>query len=394
MSTGAQAQATVGSRDLRIDFMRGVVMMVLVVAHVEMFSLYSLLTWERAGFVAGAEGFVILAGFVVGMVYGSRARKKGLGEATHGLVGRALQLYRVNVFVIVSIALLRAFTIADVSEVTSFTDRGAAIVYPLFTDPEAPIRYHVADIMLLRSGPHQMQILGLYVLLLGISPAALWLLGSGRADVMLLLSWLAYVGFWGFPTKLTGAQFENAFPVLAWQLIYFHGMAAGFHRERVFAFMQTARGKIVFVAAVAVAATFFVMAQSTPNPFIPAWARWEFIPPEVFTPMHADWFAKNELRPGRVLNYAALLVVAYALLTRFWAPVARWFGWFFVPLGQASLYVFIVHLYVVLVISNVVPFGFAHDLPRILVATLVHTVALAVLWLMVRYQVLFGWIPR
>lgn len=395
MTTSLATQSPVsGSRDLRIDFMRGVVMLVLVVAHIEVFSLYSLATWERVGFVAGAEGFVILAGFVVGMVYGARARKKGLQEATHGLVDRALQLYRVNVFVIVSIALLRAFTIADVSEVISFTDRAANITYPLFTDPNAPIQFHVADILLLRSGPHQMQILGLYVLLLGASPAALWLLGARRTDVLLLISWLLYVYNWAFPTKLTGAQFENAFPVLSWQLIYFHGMAAGFHRERVFAFMQTVRGRLVFAAAVLVAAVFLVMAQSTPNAFIPWWARAEFIPPEVFEPMHVNWFAKNELRPGRVLNYAAVLIVGYALLTRFWGALARAFGWFFIPLGQASLYVFIVHLYVVLLVSNVVPFGFTTDLPSILVNTVVHTVALAMLWLMVRYQVLFGWIPR
>ncbi len=383
-----------GSRDLRIDFIRGVVMFILVVSHIELFSIFNLLTWERVGMVSGAEGFVILAGFVIGMVYGGRVRKTGLAAATNSLFDRALQLYRVNVFIIVSITLLRFFTITNVHEVTTFTDRGAGIVYPLFTAADAPIANHLADILLLRSGPQQIQILGLYVVLLALSPLALALMAAGRTGVVLLLSWVAYVGFWAFDTRLISAQFENAFPILAWQLIYFHGVAAGFHKQSFFSFLGSARGKAVVIGCGVIALALLVFAQNTPNPFIPQWARFDFIPAERFDALRVAWFDKNTLRPGRVLNYVALLIVGYQLLTRFWSLFYRSVGWFFVPIGQASLYVFIVHVYIVMLASNLVPFGFTIPPSHIVLNTIVHVAALGVLWLMVRYQVLYGWIPR
>jgi hypothetical protein len=171
-------------------------------------------------------------------------------------------------------------------------------------------------------------------------------------------------------------------------------MAAGFHRKRVIDFMRSGRGKIVFGLAVAIALACFLFAQNTPNAFIPAWARASFVSPADFDAIHQAWFDKNTLRPGRILNFVALFVVGYSFLSRFWAPMYRLMGWFFVPIGQATLYVFIVHVYVVLLVSSMFEFGFSIPPQGMLVNTLVHAASLAVLWLMVRYQVLFGWIPR
>lgn len=386
--------AIVDDRDLRIDIIRGAVMFALVVSHIEIVSALNLIVWERVGFVSGGEGFVILAGVVTGMVYGGRIRKVGFSQGAQGLIDRALQIYRVNVFIIASIAVLQWVSIADVTEVVSFTDRGAGISYPLFTAIDAPLRYHIADILLLRSGPQQAQILGLYVVLLGVSPLVLWLMHARRTGTALLISWLAYVAFWAFDTRVSSMQFEQAFPVLAWQVLFVSGMAVGFHRQAVMAFMATARGKAVLVLAFIVTTALLVLAQSTPNAFLPWWSRLPLIGPEDFNAMRLEWFAKDTLRPGRIVNYGAVLIVGYAILTRYWRMFERRLGWFFIPLGQHSLYVFIVHVYVVLLVSNVVPFGFTVPPSHMLVNTIVHLVALSVLWLMVRYQVLFGWIPR
>lgn len=384
----------VDGRDLRIDYLRGFVMFVLVIAHTEVFSLYNLIAWERIGLVSGAGGFVMLSGLVVGMVYGARVRKKGLGEATQSLVDRALQLYRANVFIIGSVFLLRAFTIVDVREVTTFTDRAAGVTAPLFTDPAGPLMNKIIDVLLLRAGPHQIQILGLYVVVLMVSPLALWLMAWKRTGVLLLISWVCYFYAQAFPGALTSAQFENAFPILAWQVYYFTAMAVGYHRQRVFDFLRSRVGMLVFAIAALIAAALFVFAQFTPNPYIPHWARLSGIDPGTFNAVHDEFFQKNTLRIGRVVNWFALFLVLYWLLTRFWRVANRALGWFFIPLGQNSLYVFIVHVYVVLLISNVIPFGFSIPPVNILFNTVVHTIALAVLWLMVRYQVLFGWVPR
>jgi hypothetical protein len=385
---------TTDGRDLRIDFLRGVVMLVLVVVHVELFSLYNFLAWERVGVISGGEGFVILSGCVIGMVYRRRIEQKGWNDAVWKLLDRATQLYRVNVFVIVSVLLLSLLPVINMSAVMTFVDRGSGTVYQLYPEAGTNPQTWLARILTLRAGPHQIQILGLYVCLLTLSPLALYLLSQGRWRLLLALSWLFYVFNWAYPQMPTGAEFEYAFPLLTWQLIYFHGLAAGYHRERVFAFMGSRRGRPLLIACCVLFCAFLFFAQNTPNPLIPSYARLSLIPPAIYSNLYDRFFLKNTLGLLRMVNDAVALVVCLTVLTRLWRPFERALGWFFIPLGQASLYVFVAHVYVLALISNVVPLHISPDHPDLWINTLVHTAALAILWLMVRFKVLYRWIPR
>jgi hypothetical protein len=383
-----------GDRDLRIDFLRGMVMLVLVTVHIELFSLYNLVTWERFGVVSGGEGFVLLSGFVIGMVYRRRIEQKGWRDAGWKLLDRAAQLYRVNLFVIVGVFLLSLLPLFDMSAVMTFNDRYAGQVYPLYPEAGTNVQTWLARLLTLKIGPHQIQILGLYVFLLLLSPAALFLLREGRWRLLLALSWILYVYNWAYPALPTGAQFEYAFPLLTWQLLFFHGTAAGYHRENVFDFMAGRRGRPVLLLAFVLFFAFLFFAQNTPNPVIPAWSRIAVIPADVYGDLYGKYFLKNTLGILRILNYAAALAVALTLLTRLWKPAERAFGWFFIPIGQASLYVFIVHVFVVALVSMVLPFHLTPEHGDLWINTLGHTVALAILWLMVRYRVFYRWIPR
>jgi len=104
----------------------------------------------------------------------------------------------------------------------------------------------------------------------------------------------------------------------------------------------------------------------------------------------AKYYRKNSLGILRLVNYFVALVVGYAWLTRFWGIVNRVAGWFFVPLGQATLYAFIVHIYIIALLSNL-PW-FWQD--NIWVNTAGHTMALLGIWWMIRHKLLFRWIPR
>ena len=95
-----------GSRDLRLDFLRGLIMMVVITVHMEYFSLFSIFAWERIGYVSSAEGFVILSGIVLGIVYKKRLLHEGFKSSAIKLWKRSFQLYRVNLFVILSIGWL------------------------------------------------------------------------------------------------------------------------------------------------------------------------------------------------------------------------------------------------------------------------------------------------
>ena len=93
--------------------------------------------------------------------------------------------------------------------------------------------------------------------------------------------------------------------------------------------------------------------------------------------------------PGRLLNVLVLVVAAYAFLTAYWKPVERALGWFLIPLGRATLYVFIMHVVLIAVIANIP----ALRQGDILVNTAAYAVILGLLWVMVKKRVLFGIIP-
>ena len=67
-------------------------------------------------------------------------------------------------------------------------------------------------------------------------------------------------------------------------------------------------------------------------------------------------FLKYSLGPGRLLNNFGLLVSVYALLTVALKPIHQMLGWLFIPLGQASIYVFFMYIFLILLISNTTRF--------------------------------------
>ncbi len=382
-------------RDLRIDFMRGVVLFILVVVHVELFSLYNLIAWERIGIVSGAEGFVILTGYVTGLVSRRRIATAGWRYADRRLYSRAFQLWRVNVFAILFVALLSHMPWIKLSSITSFTDRGANLIYPLYPAAGTSVDLWIFDTALLRIGPHQLQVLGLYVCLLPMTPLFLRVMYRGHTLWLLAASWAVYVLNGLFHFTPTGGQFERAFPLLTWQILFVNGLTIGYQRARVWNYMKGRHGKYIFCLAGVLFLLFLFWAQNTPNPLIPSYARISIIPAPFYRYVYQRYMQKNLLGPLRLLDYACVLIVGYVALTKMWYPISRSLALFFVPLGQASLYVFTVHIYILAIINNIVPFDLSSAHPAmLLVNTLWHTAALASLWLLVRYRVLYRWIPR
>jgi fucose 4-O-acetylase-like acetyltransferase len=105
--------------------------------------------------------------------------------------------------------------------------------------------------------------------------------------------------------------------------------------------------------------------------------------------MYDAFFARTYLDPGRLLNVLVLVVASYAFLTAYWKPVERALGWFLIPLGQATLYVFILHVVLIAVIANIPVLQQGH----ILINTAAYAAILGLLWVMVKKRVLFGIIP-
>lgn len=384
--------ASSGRRDLRIDMLRCIALVMMVVAHVEVMSVLNIVTWERFGLTTGAEGFVILSGFILGSLKRHQLQTEQMLTVAYSLFRRAIMLYVVNVVIIISILVLSNLSFIDTFEVTHFTDRYSDVSYSMYPVSEQVKEAWFNEVIFLQIGPHQSQILGLYFYLLLLSTVFLWLLNSGRTLLLLILSLTAYGYFQLSDMHATSAEFEYAFPLLAWQLIYVLGMCCGWYKEELSSLARTSAGKWVISLMLFITLIMMFIAQNHTNPFMPPSLMMHVIPAAEFNGLYQSFAAKNALGPLRILNDFCLIATMYLLLTYLWYPINKAFGWFLIVLGQNSLYTFIIHVYLVLVISQFVTFDLWTQ--HWLFNTAVHVSGLMALWVMARYGVLKKIVPN
>lgn len=379
-------------RDLRIDFLRGIALVMMVVAHIEVISFFNILTWERFGLTTGAEGFVILSGFMLGVINRQRLKKEAWLTISYSLYRRAVKIYVTNLLIILTILLITKISFIKTFEVTHFTDRFSKVSYTLY-----PIYDQIKEswfnmVLYLQIGPHQSQILGLYFYLLLVTPLFLYLLKRRWVSILLFLSLALYITYHVTGVRITSAEFEFAFPLLAWQLIYVFGMTMGWYKEELLSLARTQAGYWGLSVIVLFTLLMMFIAQNHTNPFMPYETMLHVISAHNFNWLYDNFAAKNALGPLRVINDFSLLITCYLMLTYFWTPINKLFGWFLITLGQHSLYVFIIHVYVVLLVNQMVNFSLWHR--AWLLNTLVHLSALMILWLLAKYDVGRRFIPN
>ncbi len=327
----------VGKRDLRIDWLRGLAMTCVIVDHSRLWSLLSWFTYERFWIVTAAEVFVVLSGVVIGTVYSDKLLRYGWVPVVRGLARRSLTLYLAFLAVTLSL-LLAAASGLDVRSLTGSLDA--------LTMGAADWR----DLALMRVGPWPFQIVGLYVWLVAAAAPCLLLIRRFGWRVLLGASWCLYLWYRVSPHALTTAEFETTFPILAWQLLFVHGIVVGARRQHIQGFVdRLPRGIPIAVGAAAVG--FVVLAMSNPWADGPGFLYWNVVSPERFTDLYFTYFPLTELGIGRILNLAVGLPVGYALLTWCWR-IARPLGTVFVTLGQQSLAAFVMQVYVVLLVEQ------------------------------------------
>ncbi|WP_308873832.1 OpgC domain-containing protein [Thiothrix subterranea] len=382
------------TRDLRLDFMRGFVIPLLFASHFEYFSALMFIGWERIGVISTAEIFVILSGIVVGMVYGKKVKQAGVAAAMPGLISRSVALYRISVLMILTIAALRFIPWLDTTIITTFHDPYGGKTFQLYPPIDASIFQVISKALLLQIGPHQFQIVGMYVVMFILfTPLVFFMLAKRQLGLLLGASWVLYLINLGSKPffRPTNAQFEYAFPILSWQLLYVHGMVAGYYKQEVVQFFSaTAWGKRLVALCIALSLGFIVFTWNHPLQQFPEWARLHFVPADTFLHWYNTYFTKNTLGIGRLVNVVVLFIAIYTLMTLCWQPLNRMLGWFFIPLGQASLYVFFIHVFLLLLIANT-------PLPsyeNFWINTGIHIGLLALVWVLVKRQFLFRWIPH
>ncbi|VWC47387.1 hypothetical protein BLA23254_07472 [Burkholderia lata] len=373
-------------RDEAIDCLRGVAIVFMTIVHIEYFSVFSLLAWERLGFVTAAEWFVILSGFVLGKVSRTRMARLGWTTTAWKSVSRGAKLYLVNIVLILIPIVAQPLGIVKTAVLTHFVDEATGTVYPLYPVQGARLEDWFNTVLLLRGGPHQAQVLGLYATLL-IFVVPFLLLAFQRlssALLLLLASGALYAWHLLVPFRWSDMQFENAFPLAAWQFPFVAGVFAGwFSNESRLLLASRARQRCLYAFCVTGTLVLFVIAQGHMDPFTPAWAKLSLLPRDAIESLYLGYAQKNELGPLRLFNDFCLLIVLHAWLSRYWQRMGPVVGPVLVPIGKASLYCFVAHVILVLVASQMIPFGLQP--PRWIAGSAMHLGAIAALWLLARY---------
>jgi hypothetical protein len=334
-----------GKRDVRIDWLRGLAMTCVIINHTRRSSLLSWVSYERFWVVTAAEVFVVLSGVVLGMVYGRRLARDGWSAVTRGIGRRVALLYVTFVGVTVSVVALAKIGV----NVTSLTaSDGHAPAW--FLTPQTMTLAAWRDVLLMRAGPWAFEIIGLYVWLVAATIPCLLILQRLGWRALLAASWAVYMWYRLEPHALTTGGFESAFPILAWQLIFVHGLTIGYHRHDINAFLDRLPSHALRGALI-VTATFTIFAFGNPWTDGPSWLRLPLVSPEQFAYMYGHYFGLIDLQVGRLLNLAIALPIGYWMLARVWT-LMRPLENVFVTLGRRSLGAFVLHVYGLLLLEH------------------------------------------
>jgi len=313
-------------RDLRLDFFRGVALILIFVDHIPE-NVLSLFTLQSICFFDAAEVFIFISGFTAALVYGRRLTTKGPIYASAQVWRRAWQLYVAHIFLFVLFVAEVSYTAAKVKN-------------PMYTEEMRVADFleepHIAVVkaLTLQFQPAFLDILPMYILVLAIFPAVL--LGLRRNWLLALVpSALLYAAVHVFDISVPAYPAGHVwfFNPLAWQFLFVAGAVLAYLRDQGTDFSRLLR-VLYPIALVLFIGSVIVRVSWTLHTF------WEPVPPLL---LKALWPAdKTDLSPVRLIPFLALVVLVAAHVP----PTARFLSSAvlrpLVQCGQQSLEIFCV----------------------------------------------------
>ena len=377
------ARATADTRrDVALDLLRGLAVVILVVNHIH---LDSALEYATQPFLSAAEALVLVSGVVCGVVFRRRWQADGARAVTSALLRRSGKLYVASVVVVALVGALR-FVPGLATYALTILPRVGTDLYAV----EGPISTLLA-VLLLAVGPWQFDVLGFFIAALAVAPVVLWALDRGWWPIVLSTSAGLYLTGRVTGWEVLPSMSERPFPLLIWQVLFVPAMVIGWHRLQVEAVLRAIGGRLVAaVAIVALLAGYLRLHEIGLDPLgldrllgygLVEWAAWD-----------REHFDKRTLDPARLVSMVAFGAVAYLLFARFERVAEATVGRLLIPLGRNSFYVFIMQVFVCLAVASVP--ALAGDGLGLLANTAVQIACLALLWIMVERRVLFELVPR
>jgi hypothetical protein len=308
-----------GSRDLRVDFFRGLALWWIYTDHIPG-DVLSHLSLQNFAMCDATEIFVLLAGYGAGLSYGTMMDRQGYLHAAADVLRRAWTLYIAHIFLFVVFTAQVAYSAEALDRVDYLEETRLDV---LGTDPFRGL----LEALLLRFQPSLLNILPLYIVLLLLFALALPLLRWPR--LLLGVSMVPYVlvritglNLWGW----TGDGWY--FDPFAWQFLFMIGAVLAYAPPA----MPRWRWPIDVASVLVLLAGVFVIFVIDMHPRIS-----DLIPGSLMRILTED---KTGLHPFRLFSILALLWLTVRLVafnaawlqSRLAAPL--------VLIGQNSLPVF------------------------------------------------------
>ena len=297
----AAAAPAVSTRDIRLDFFRGIAMFIILCAHTPR-NFFTSWIPARWGFSDATEIFVFCSGMASAIAFGRTFDRAGWRMGTSRVGYRVWQVYWAHIGMFFAIITL----LAAIDQTGGFdkTYIGSLNLWKFFADPGPQL----VGLFSLTYVPNYFDILPMYMIILVMMPAIMalsrvnpwlvalviglvWLMGQRSIlETFGILEW-----HFGFPAEPWSERkwFFNPF---GWQLIFFTG----------FAFMRGWLPKppvhrtLIIIAAVVVVAN-IPLSNIGMREFGFDWARdWRIA--------HRGWFNKSDFG---ILRYAHFLALAY-----------------------------------------------------------------------------------
>jgi hypothetical protein len=207
-------------RDPRLDFFRGTVMFIILIAHVPG-NWFTLWIPARFGFSDATEVFVFCSGMASAIAFGSVFRNQGLLMGAARVAYRCWQVYWAHIGLFVAIA--ATMVLLNASELFDTDYVGQLNLYPFFKSTDQSL----VGLLTLTYVPNYFDILPMYLVVLAMMPLviACHRLHPLVALALVLGVWLgAQTDLLALPAEPWSAR-EWFFNPFGWQLVFFTGFA-------------------------------------------------------------------------------------------------------------------------------------------------------------------------
>ncbi len=315
-------------RDLRLDFFRGLAMLIIFIAHVPGNSWNGFIP-ARFGFSNATEMFVFGSGFASALAFGSVFVRRGWWLGLARILHRCWQVYWAHIGLFLVITALYMLAESTWPEVGYLRNQG---LNPLVDDPA---RAFVAMVTL-RWQADYLDILPMYLVILALVPLMM-LARRLHAGAPFALSIALYVAAWEAGLTFTANPWSGRvwyFDPFAWQLIFFAGFAFG---ARWLPGVRLRQPVLVWLAGgyLAVSAVISFWGFHRLYPALEALQVW-LLPPDT---------QQANLHPLRILHFLALAYVTLSIVEPFRARIGTGWSQPIVRVGQQSLATFLTSLF-------------------------------------------------